>query len=323
MCILETCPRVSILACLLVALSVSVVAAQPRICQDQGAPQLIILGIAQDGGDPQAGTKSSPAFEDYSLRHFATSLAVVIPADSSRWLFEATPDFKDQLHALDVRFPVAGRPGLSGIFLTHAHIGHYLGLAQVGHEAMGAHGVPVYAMPRMRDYLSTNGPWDQLVRLNNIELRPLEDRATVVPTDGIEVTAMLVPHRDEYSETVGFKISGPHRSALFIPDINKWERWDDQGVRIEDVVADVDLAFLDGTFFANGEIPGRDMSLFPHPFVSETMDRFDSVAPELRSRVYFIHMNHTNPAIHEESAASREISRRGFNVARRGDCFAL
>jgi len=299
------------------------IAAQRKTCPDDTAPRLIVLGIAQDAGDPQAGTKSSPGFENQALRHSATSLGLLVPADSSRWLFEATPDFKDQLHVLDVLFPVVGNPGLAGIFLTHAHIGHYLGLAQLGHEVMGASGVPVYAMPRMRRFLLENGPWDQLVRFENIELRPLENGVAVQLSDSIRVVPLVVPHRDEYSETVGFKIAGHEHTVLFIPDINKWEMWDKMGTRVEDVLSGVDLAFLDGTFFSNGEIPGRDMSGFPHPFISESMARLERLAPEIRSRVYFIHLNHTNPALRPESAATQAVLERGFKVAREGDCYSL
>jgi pyrroloquinoline quinone biosynthesis protein B len=132
--------------------------------QHTDAPYLVVLGIAQDGGVPQAGTKDHPGWHDPAFKRLVVSLALVDPATAQRWLFEATPDFRDQLHRLDTVFPVEETPGLDGVFLTHAHMGHYTGLMYLGHESMGAQGVPVYAMPRLRAYLSSNGPWDQLVR---------------------------------------------------------------------------------------------------------------------------------------------------------------
>ncbi|MEJ2152957.1 MAG: MBL fold metallo-hydrolase [Gemmatimonadota bacterium] len=188
-------------------------------------------------------------------------------------------------------FPVADAPGLAGVFLTHAHMGHYTGLMHLGHESMGAHGVVVYAMPRMREYLSTNGPWDQLVRYENIAIEPLADGVPVDLIDRITVTPFLVPHRQEYSEVVGFRIDGPNRSALFIPDIDSWEEWEAQGTRIEDLIAEVDVAYLDATFYGDGEIPGRDMSSFPHPFITHSMDRFAELPPAERAKVRFIHLN--------------------------------
>ena len=278
-------------------------------------PYLVVLGIAQDGGVPQAGTKTHPGWDDPAQRRLVVSLALVDPATSQRWLFEATPDFREQLHRLDTVFPVDEKPGLDGIFLTHAHMGHYTGLMYLGHESMGAQGVPVYAMPRMREYLSTNGPWDQLVRYNNIVLAPLADGVPVRLNDRLSVTPLLVPHRQEYSEVVGYRIDGPNRAALFIPDIDSWEDWDAEGTRIEAVIAGVDVAYLDATFYANGEIPGRDMSGFPHPFITHSMARFANLPPEGRAKVRFIHLNHTNPALRPDSEARRTILENGFRVA--------
>ena len=238
------------------------------VAQPREAPYVLVLGIGQDGGVPQAGTKDHPGWSDPAARHLVVSLALVDPATSQRWLFEATPDFREQLHRLDAAFPVEEKPGLAGVFLTHAHMGHYTGLMFLGHESMGAQGVPVYAMPRMQDYLRTNGPWDQLVRYENIALRPLADGVPVRLNDRLTVTPFLVPHRQEYSEVAGFRIDGPNRSVLFIPDIDAWETWEAQGTRIEALLADVDVAYLDATFYANGELPGRDMSGFPHPFIT-------------------------------------------------------
>ena len=288
------------------------------------APYLVVLGVAQDGGIPQAGDRNHPAWTEPSLRRWVVSLALVDPVSSGRWLFEATPDIREQLHLLDTLAPVADKaPGLAGIFLTHAHIGHYTGLAQLGHEAMGAREVPVHVMPRFHDYLSSNGPWDQLVRYENITLRELTGNVPVRLNERVTVTPLPVPHRQEYTEVVAFRIDGPQRSALFLPDIDSWREWDDQGVRIEDVIAGVDVAYLDATFFADGEIPGRDMSGFPHPFVTTSMKRFALLPPAERAKVRFIHFNHTNPAQLPGSEARKAIESAGFGVAERGDRFGL
>ncbi len=206
-------------------------------------------------------------------------------------------------------------PGLDGVLLTHAHIGHYTGLMYLGREALGATEVPVYAMPRMRAFLSRNGPWDQLLTLHNIRLVPMEDGRRIALNDRISVVPFLVPHRDEYSETVGFRIEGPQGSLLYIPDIDKWERF---STPIEDLIRDVDVALVDGTFFAEGELPGRNMAEIPHPFIVESMKRFQPLPLSIRKRIRFIHLNHTNPAIDPRSEACRRIVDAGFGVAREG-----
>lgn len=283
-------------------------------------PYLLVLGIGQDGGVPQAGSADHPGWTDPAKRRNVVCLALIDPASNQRWMFEATPDFREQLHLLNVAAPTQRpSPGLDGIFLTHAHMGHYTGLMFLGHESMGAQDVPVYAMPRFRAYLSANGPWSQLVRYNNITLQPLEANQPVALNNRLRVTALPVPHRQEFSEVVGFRIEGPNGAALFIPDIDSWEDWDAAGVRIEDEIARVDVAYLDATFYANGEIPGRDMTGFPHPFITHSMARFATLPASEKAKVRFIHLNHTNPALWPESEAYQTVLTNGFHLAQEGE----
>jgi pyrroloquinoline quinone biosynthesis protein B len=286
--------------------------------EDRG-PFVVVLGVAQDAGYPQAGCRRSccrPAWEDPARRRRVVSLAVVDPSSSRRWLLDASPDLPEQLHELDALAPTADSPGLHGIFLTHGHVGHYTGLMHLGREVMGARGVPVHVMPRMASFLQNAGPWEQLVRLENIRLHPMEDGRPVVLTAGLSVTPFLVPHRDEYTETVGFRIDGPERSVLYLPDIDKWQRWERS---IEELLADVDVAYVDGSFFAGGELPGRDMSEIPHPFVVESMERWSGLPADVRSRVRFLHLNHTNPLLEPSSDASEQLRAAGFRVARQSE----
>ena len=284
-------------------------------------PYVVVLGIAQDAGYPQAGCKKSCCVDrDPATAEGASCLGIVDPVSKERWLIECTPHFPAQLKLLDDCMPVKQSPGLDGILLTHAHIGHYAGLIHLGREVMGADSVPVYTMPRMNQFLQTNGPWSQLVKLQNIVLKKLSANQPVQLNSRIKVTPILVPHRDEYSETVGYVIEGPNHSVLFLPDIDKWERWEK---KIEDVVQTVDTAFLDATFFKDDELPGRDMSQIPHPFVTESIHRFAHLNDEQRRKIAFIHLNHTNPAHNADSTATRTIKRAGMSVARTGQRYGL
>ena len=288
--------------------------ATPAFAED--SVRIHVLGVAQDAGYPQAGCYQAhcmPGWEDRNKRITASAIAVVDSAAGSKLLFEATPNISDQLYRLH-RVAPDGEYTLDGVFVTHAHIGHYAGLLFFGHEVMGAQEVPVFAMPRMREFLSSNGPWDQLVRFGNIALQPLQDGSPVA-FDRVTVTPFRVPHRDEYSETVGYRIEGPNKTAVFIPDIDKWQDWETD---IRDVVRGVDYALLDATFYADGELPGRDMSEIRHPFISESMLLFETLTQEEKSRVIFIHMNHTNPALVKNSEARKAIEGSGFRVAFEG-----
>ncbi len=289
-------------------------------------PHIFVLGIAQDGGYPQAGCKKlccERVFNNDTAKRNVVSLAIIDPESGERWIIEATPDFREQLKMLDKHFPpklvlsgVEGNKyGISGIFLTHGHMGHYTGLMQLGREVMGTQNIPVYGMPRMCDFLKNNGPWSQLVNLKNIDLRLMKADSTIQLNSRISVTPFLVPHRDEYTETVGYIIKGPTNSVVFIPDIDKWEKWDRD---IEDYIQKCNYAFLDGTFYKEGEIPGRNMKDIPHPFVQESMQRFKSLPEKEKQKIYFIHFNHTNPLINHADTATAELIRNGFHIAKQG-----
>jgi pyrroloquinoline quinone biosynthesis protein B len=274
--------RILVLAALTIGLGST--ADPSRAGGQAGGWELVVLGIAQDAGIPQLGCEQALC---RSIRagkrrpERVASLGVVNTALNRAYLFDATPDLPSQVHSL------TGGRAPDGIFLTHGHVGHYTGLMYLGREATDARRVPVYGTERMLGFLRGNGPWSLLVSRNNIELRLVRPDEAVTLEGGLRVTAFIVPHRDEFTDTVGYLIEGPRRKALFIPDIDQWQRWDRP---IRDVVAGVDLAFLDGTFASADEIPGRSVADIPHPLIPATRDLLKGA----RAQVWFIHLNHTN-----------------------------
>jgi pyrroloquinoline quinone biosynthesis protein B len=306
-------------ACTLLVLAPILTKGQITATESKQSQYITVLGIAQDGGYPQAGCTA-----EHCLRHWrgeeekrhVVSLGLTDQASGQNWLFEATPDFTSQLQQLQ---QASGTSNLSGIFLTHAHMGHYAGLLQLGREAMGAKGMPVYVMPRMKEFLEKNAPWSQLVALGNIKLILMEQEKSIQLTPTLRVTPLLVPHRDEFSETVGFRVETSEKSLLFIPDIDKWPLWE-KDIRAE--VARVDVALLDATFYQEGELPNRNMSEIPHPFVAETMALFSPLPAVEKRKVKFIHFNHTNPLI-LEGAERDAVKKLGFEVAAEGERIVL
>ena len=285
--------------------------------------QFMILGTSQDAGTPQIGHSEDSAWGNDSEKRLATSAALVDQRNGDRYLFEATPDIREQLKDLDKAFPISNSDslGLSNIFITHAHIGHYAGLMFLGRESAGTRNVNVTVMPRLAKFLSANGPWNQLVSLGNIALNEnlIDGQAFELSRD-ISVTPLLVPHRDEYSETVGFIIRGPAQSVLFLPDIDDWERWKTENGRdVAQIVSTVDAAFIDATFYDNHELPGRDMTKIPHPRVIDSMELLKSEA----EKVHFIHINHTNPLRKFDSQEVSALQSLGFNLAYRGQKLCL
>ncbi len=261
--------------------------------------------MAQDGGVPHVGCAKACCTS--GLAFDPASLAIRDTATGATLLLEATPAIERQLRLLPAR---PGRNPVDAVLLTHAHIGHYLGLAHFGREVANTQGLPVYASPRFAAFLRQNGPWSQLVALGQIEVREFTPGVTFAPLPGLEVTAIPVPHRDEFSDTMAFRVRGPERTLLFVPDLDAWDR-------VPQLLDGADLAFVDGTFWDGSELPGRDLREIPHPPVVETMRRFAG-----RPGIRFIHLNHTNPLLRDPRLRA-EVEAKGFAVAVTGERHSL
>ena len=275
-----------------------------------------VLGIVQDAGYPHIGCEKDCCNAVSPGDYFVSCLGLVDKTNNKRYLFDATPDIHNQLNLLE-KFPDANL--VDGIFLTHAHIGHYTGLMYLGREGLGGKNIMVYALKRMSRFLTKNGPWDQLVKLNNISIQTISNKEFVKLSENIFVIPIRVPHRDEYSETVGYKIIGKSKKILFIPDIDKWDEW--KKSIIEEVKL-VDYAFIDGTFY-NGTELNRDMREIPHPSIEETLQLFSNQPVAERNKIYFIHINHTNPILANKNGIRDLVEGLGFNIAQRGLKFKL
>ena len=275
-----------------------------------------VLGIVQDAGYPHIGCEKDCCKVVSPGDYFVSCLGLVDKTNNKRYLFDATPDIHNQINLLE-KFPEANL--IDGIFLTHAHIGHYTGLMYLGREGLGGKNIMVYALKRMARFLIKNGPWDQLVKLNNISIQTISNKEFVKLSENIFVIPIRVPHRDEYSETVGYKIIGKSKKILFIPDIDKWDEW--KKSIIEEVKL-VDYAFIDGTFY-NGSELNRDMREIPHPSIEETLQLFSNQPLAERNKIYFIHINHTNPILTNKNGIKDLVEGLGFNIAERGLKFKL
>ena len=272
--------------------------------------EAILLGTAQDGGMPQAGCYCDhcrTAHADPALGQWVACLGLVDRAAGQSWLIDATPDYREQLHALHEWAPDCP---LAGIALTHAHTGHYAGLIHLGREAANAQGLPVYASARMAGFLREHAPWSQLVALGNVELRLLTPDQEVQLSPRLWLMPLAVPHRDEYSDTLAFVVRGPQRRLFYCPDIDGWDRWSRD---LGQVVSEVDMSLLDGTFYSADELPGRDVAQIPHPLATDTAQRLAGADNE----VHLIHLNHSNPL--QRPGPEREwLAARGIGVGAAG-----
>jgi pyrroloquinoline quinone biosynthesis protein B len=276
---------------------------------------IYILGNTQDAGLPHIGCQHPFCEDSFNVyeEHYTTSIAVVNSDLKKYILFEATPDITYQLNNLKKNiFDEFLLP--ESIYITHAHIGHYTGLMYFGREALGAKNQVLRVLPRMSNFLQKNGPWSQLVDINNIEIKEINFGSSTKELANIDITPVQVPHRDEYSETAGYIIKGKNKKALFIPDIDKWEKWDRD---LSQLAKEFDFLLIDATFYDSTEI-NRDISEIPHPLVTETIGLLSELSKENKNKVYFIHMNHTNMMLDPDSELSKLVLSKGFNIARIG-----
>ena len=276
---------------------------------------IYILGNTQDAGLPHIGCQHAFCEDNFNVyeEHYTTSIAVVNTDLKKYILFEATPDITFQLNNLKQNiFHEFLLP--ESIYITHAHMGHYTGLMYFGREALGAKDLMVRVLPKMSNFLQNNGPWSQLIDINNIKIKEINFGLSTNELSNVKVTPVQVPHRDEYSETAGYIIEGKNKKALFIPDIDKWEKWDRD---LSQLAKEFDFLLIDATFYDSKEI-NRDISEIPHPLVMETIDLLSRLSKENRNKVYFIHMNHTNMMLNPDSELSKLVTSKGFNIARLG-----
>ena len=294
--------------------------------EDRSRFELIVLGRAQDGGLPHVGCTRPCCVEARASGRVETPacLGVIDHQEDRLVLVEATPAIDTQIARLQDAAGQSdrGRRPVDAVLLTHAHVGHYLGLAHFGREVASTESTPVHVSPRFADFLRKNGPWSQLVELDQIELKEFEPGGTFQPIPGLDVEAFPVPHRDEFSDTMAYKIRGPNRTVLFVPDIDRWDAETVGPDFIDRLFADVDIAYVDATFYDGRELPGRNLLMIPHPPMIDSMDRFADRVQRTPGMIRFIHLNHTNPALHEDSVREA-IRSRGFLVAIPGERIEL
>ncbi len=281
-----------------------------------GKVTAVVLGIMQDGGLPHAGCRCphcAAAFAAPSQAKYAACLAIVDGRgdDPVVILLDASPDIKFQLNMLADLLPHPSRAARlrppDAIFLTHAHMGHIGGLPQLGPEAMNARGLPLFASAGVMGVLMKTAVWQPLFQ--HIQPHILHDGHPVILGDGLSITPIPVPHRDEWGAgTFAFRVQGPNRSLLYLPDIDRWDAWP----QARAVLNGVDAALLDACFYSTDELAGR--TPVAHPLVNDTLARF----ADLPARLLLTHLNHTNPLLDEASTQYQHVLDAGVNVAYRG-----
>jgi pyrroloquinoline quinone biosynthesis protein B len=277
-----------------------------------------ILGSAQDAGLPQLGSRMAPdnaARLDPLAVRLGPSLAVL--DDEGRCLLvDASPDIREQESRLLKVKAYAARKGknpFDAVVLTHAHIGHYLGLAHFGRECANTDSLPVWCTARMAQFLRGNAPWDQLIQLRNIainevvwSLTPDVKERQIKPWKGLTLRLIPVPHRSEYTDTVAISING---KLLYAPDVDNWDAWE----AAKKEVKAHKVSVLDGTFYSPDELPGRNLKEVSHPMITDTLKKFGDLTKT--RRLVLSHFNHSNPVCDPGSKQAKSVTKAGFELA--------
>lgn len=266
-----------------------------------------VLGSIQDGGLPHPlchCQNCRKAIAEHSYRRYVASLSFFL--SDKAFLIDATPDITYQLSLLEQK-------DLQGIFLTHVHIGHIIGLTFFGKEAASTTNLSLYCTESVKSFLAANKPFSYLLSRNNLAV------TTITPPNSIsiqnaKIRPFFVPHRNEDADTVGYRLVN-NKTLLYIPDM---DRITDQ---IQKRIANADIAIIDGTFYSPKELPQRKLSLISHPFVRETVTKLRDALPS--TDIFFTHFNHSNPLNNSASTASKTITKRGFKVVKHGETFHI
>jgi pyrroloquinoline quinone biosynthesis protein B len=280
-----------------------------------------VLGTAQDAGIPHPNCFCKNCLRAQgNPKHIrlATSLSIHFREENKWYLIDPSPDFKEQL-AL-VQRDTNWQKMMDGIFLTHAHIGHYTGLMFLGKEAISTKKLPVMAGEKMCHFLSRHYPWKQLLDFENITLQEMGDGQGFPLPEGASIIPLTVPHRNEFSETFGFILQGSKKRLLYIPDIDRWDDWD---VNLNDVLQHMDYLLIDGTFYSEKELEniGRSYKEIPHPPMTRSMEFLQGYKE--KTKIYFTHFNHSNPVIDVDENYRDKVEAEGFYVLDEGETFEL
>ena len=287
----------------------------------KNAYEIFIVGTTQDGGYPHIGCDlecCQDAWINPELKRYASSIAVIDHQNKKYFLIDVTPDLSEQLHMF---CNVYGRSYvLSGMFLTHAHVGHYMGLFKLGLEMMNSNQIPLYAMPEMMSFLKNNSSTHFLFESNNIADNIIREQQLIQLGTNLSISPFYVPHRNELSETVGYKIQSNNKSVIYIPDVDSWKECD---FNILDMVSQNDYLFLDGTFYNKSELSTRDISKIPHPSILDSMNTFKSLSNYDKNKIYFTHLNHTNNLLRKDSKEYRRVIDNKYNILHEKQKFML
>lgn len=294
-----------------------------------------VLGSAAGGGVPQwncACANCSAARSGRQSRRSSSGFA--FSRDGERWwLVNVSPDIAAQIETVPALQPRAGRgTPIAGMLLTDANVDHLGGLAVLRQQ--GEHAFVLYSSATVREiaceqrafaaFAEAPHVWHSLTPGERFELETGLS-ATVVPVPGL--TPGFAGRQALPDAVVGYlvrdEIDGG--SALFAPVFA------DVGEALVAAVRGADVAFLDGSFFYDDELGevgvAKSARALGHAPVGGAGGSLATLSahglPADGRRVFFAHLNNTNPLLDSNSQPATDLARHGFALAEDGMEFRI
>ena len=215
--------------------------------------EVTVLGIAQDGGHPQPGCLRS-CCANITEPHYPVSLGIR-SSEGTNLLIEATRHLGDQ-------FTIWGQTKVDQLLLTHAHLGHVDGLGLFGREAIAARGIELHVSDDMYHLIDRTPQWNLMIQQGVFNLQTFTAGDVVFSQGELSIEAVRIPHRAELSDMHAFIIRGKSKSLLFLTDHDTWKETlavhNCSTIRELLRKLNVDIAFIDGTFWSEDELAGRN-----------------------------------------------------------------
>jgi pyrroloquinoline quinone biosynthesis protein B len=296
-----------------------------------------ILGSAAGGGFPQwnCNCPNCQGFRAGTLRAQARtqSSIAVSGRDAARWvLVNASPDIRAQLQAHPDLQPNRGLrdSALCAVVLVDGQVDHTTGLYMLRESTRPW---PVWCTDSTYADLTQGNPvLGVLAHFCGVERHRMElDRPFIVDAvEDVRWRALPVASKPApYSPNRAAPVPGDNvalvledgatgQSVVYAPGLGSIDE------RLFEFMQRAACVLVDGTFWSDDEMirvgvskkRARDLGHLPQSGAGGMLDWLGRLPAGLRK--ILIHINNTNPILNESSDESRELERRGIEVARDG-----
>jgi pyrroloquinoline quinone biosynthesis protein B len=297
-----------------------------------------VLGSAAGGGFPQwncnchncvAVRSGAPGFKA------RTQSSLAVSRDGTNWvLLNASPDLRQQLERTPA-LHAGNKRGLrhspiKAVVLTNGDVDHIIGLINLRE----AQAFSVYGTRRVLDILKSNSVFQVLAEplVPRIAL-PLDEPVALTGAGtelGLTIEAFAVPGKvalyledasagkdlgTQEGDTIGLRVTdtAAKTSFFYIPGCATIDE------RLAKRLKGASVVFFDGTLFTDAEmieqgLLNKTSARMGHISMSGPAGSISAFSQLGVGRLIYVHINNSNPALDENSAARKSIEGAGWEV---------